>query len=62
MRKLLLGAAFALAATTATAGSIEGPVVEQDVIIEMAPTSSINHHLLPPLFFVLAVGTSMILL
>jgi len=61
MRKLLLGAAFALAASSATAGSIEGPIVDQDIIIEQAPTSSINHHILPPLFFVLMVGGAILL-
>lgn len=62
MKKLVLGAAFALIATGAIAGSIAGPVMEPAVIIEQAQGSSVNHHILPPLMFLLAVGLSMALL
>ena len=62
MKKLVLGAAFALVATSAVAGSVAPPIIEDTVIIEQAATSSVNHHILPPLLFVLAVGASMALL
>ena len=61
MKKLVLGAALALVATSAMAGSIADPALGQDIIIEQAPTSSINPHILPPLFFVLAVAGSLLL-
>ncbi|SMH46962.1 hypothetical protein [Maritimibacter sp. HL-12] len=62
MKKLLLGTAFALLATGAIAGSIAEPVMEPEVIIEQAQGSSVNHHILPPLIFVLSVGLGMALL
>lgn len=61
MKKLVLGAAFALAASTAMAGSLADPVIEQDIVIEQAATSSVNQHILPPLLFVLAVASAMVL-
>ncbi|GGD20670.1 hypothetical protein GCM10011358_01540 [Sinisalibacter lacisalsi] len=61
MKKLVLGAAFALAASTAMAGSVAEPVLDQEIIIEQAPASSVNHHILPPLFFVLFVGGAVLL-
>ncbi|MEJ1997554.1 MAG: hypothetical protein P8X76_05220 [Maritimibacter sp.] len=56
MKKLVLGAAFALAASSAMAGSLADPIVEPEIIVEQAATSSVNQHFLPPLFFVLIVA------
>jgi hypothetical protein len=60
MKKLVLGAAFALVAATAVAGTVAPPMMEPAILIEQASGSSINQHLLPPLLFVLAVATSLI--
>lgn len=60
MKKLVLGAAFALVATTAVAGTVAPPMMEPAILIEQASGSSVNQHLLPPLLFVLAVATSLI--
>ena len=60
MKKLVLGAAFALVASTAVAGTVAPPVMEPAIVIEQASGSSVNQHLLPPILFVLAVATSMI--
>lgn len=62
MKKFVLATAIALAATTAMAGSIAGPVVEPEVIVQQAATSSVNQHILPPVLFVLSVATSLLLL
>jgi len=62
MKKLVLGAAFALVASSAMAGSIAEPVMQPEVIIEQAQGSSVNHHILPPLIFLLSVGLGMALL
>jgi len=56
MKKLVLGAAFALTASAAMAGSIAEPVVTEDVIIQQAAASSVSHHILPPLAFVMLVA------
>ncbi len=56
MKKLVLGTAFALAASSAMAGSLADPVVEPEIVIEQAATSSMNQHILPPLLFVLIVA------
>ena len=61
MKKLVLGAAFALVASSAMAGSLAGPVLDQQIIIESAPVSSIDQHLLVPLFFIIAVGGALLL-
>lgn len=61
MKKLVLGAAFALTASSAMAGSLADPVVEPEVIVEQAATSSMNQHILPPLFFVLLVAGALAL-
>ena len=57
-----LAAALALGpmTTAASAGSLAGPAVEQDIIIQQAATSSINPHLLPPVLFVAFVGASLL--
>jgi len=52
--------ALAGVASGAHAGSLAGPVVSEEIIIQES-TSSINHHLIPPVFFVAAVAASMIL-
>lgn len=62
MKKLVLGAAFALVASTAVAGTVAPPVMEPAIVIEQAAGSSVNQHLLPPILFILAVATSMIFL
>ena len=61
MKKLVLATAFALAASSATAGSLSDPIIEQEVIIEQAATSSINQHILPPLMFVMMVAGAVLL-
>ena len=62
MKKLILGAAFALVASTAFAGSVAPPIIEDTVIIEQAATSSVSHHLIPAMLFVIAVGGALALL
>ncbi len=62
MKKLVLGAAFALVATSAIAGSVAPPIIEDTVIIETTASSSVNHHILPPVIFLLSVGAAMWLL
>jgi hypothetical protein len=62
MKKLILGAAFALVATSAVAGSVAPPVMEHDVIVEQAATSSVNHHILPPVLFLISVASAVWLL
>ena len=62
MKKVVLGAAFALVASTALAGSVAPPVIEDAVIVDQAATSSVNHHVLPPVMFLLSVGAALWLL
>jgi hypothetical protein len=62
MKKIVLGAVFAAFATTAMAGSLAGPVVEEDIIVQQAATSSVNHHIIPPAMFVISVALGMLLL
>jgi len=62
MKKLVLGAAFALVATAAVAGSVAPPIIEDIVIIDQAATSSVDHNFLPPAFFLISVVAGMTLL
>ncbi len=62
MKKFVLGAAFALVAGTAVAGTVAPPIMEPEIVIQQASSSSVNQHILPPLLFVLAVATSVIFL
>ncbi|TYB77804.1 hypothetical protein [Maritimibacter fusiformis] len=62
MKKFVLGAAFALVAGAAVAGTVAPPIMEPAIVIEQASGSSMNQHLLPPILFVLAVATSIIFL
>lgn len=62
MKKLVLATVFALAASSAMAGSIAGPVIEQDVVIQQAASSSVNQNIIPPALFVVFTGLSMLLL
>jgi len=50
-----------VAATSAMAGSLAEPIIAEEVIVQQTATSSVNHHILPPLLFVLAVGSAMVL-
>jgi len=61
MKKLILGAAFALAANTAFAGSIAEPMIEPTIVVEQASSSSVNHGVLVPVMFLLFVSTSILL-
>ena len=61
MKKLVLGAAFALVASSAMAGSLAEPIVEPTVVVEQAASSSVNHGILAPLMFVIMVGSAIIL-
>lgn len=62
MKKLVLGAAFALVASTAVAGSVAPPILEDAVIIEQAATSSVSHHIIPPALFLISVGAALFLI
>ena len=62
MKKLILGAAFALVATSAVAGSVAPPIIEPTVIVDQAATSSVNHHILPPVLFLITVASAVWLL
>ncbi len=59
MKKVVLGAAFALVASTAIAGSVAPPIIEDTVIIEQAATSSVSHHIIPPMLFLISVGAAL---
>ena len=56
MKKIALGLALTLVATTASAGALVEPVMEQGVIVEAAAASLIDHGVIPPIFFLLFVG------
>lgn len=57
---LALSLAFGAAANSAWAGSMADPIVTPEVIA-LQTSSSINHHILPPAFFVAAVVAGMVL-
>jgi fructose-bisphosphate aldolase class 1 len=62
MKKVMLAAAVAaLAATAAHAGSLADPIVEPEVIVETA-TSSSAAGIIVPLLFLAAVGAAIWLL
>lgn len=61
MKKLVIGLALALIATSAVAGALVDPVMEQEVIVQQTSASSISHAVIPPLFFLLFVGLGLIL-
>lgn len=62
MKKFVLGAAFAVAATSAMAGSLAEPVMDQEVIVQQTSTSSVNQHIIPPALFIISVGLSLFVL
>ncbi len=62
MKKFVLGAAFAVAATSAMAGSLAEPVTDQEVIVQQTSTSSVNQHIIPPALFIISVGLSLFVL
>ena len=62
MKKLILGAAFALVASSAVAGSVAPPIMEDTVIVEQTSTSSVDHAFLPPLMFLISVASAVWLL
>lgn len=58
MKKIMLAAAItALAATAASAGTLADPIVEPEIIVETA-TSSSSAGILVPLIFLAAVGAA----
>jgi hypothetical protein len=61
MKKLVLGAVLALAANAAMAGSLAEPVVEPEVVVQQAAASSVDQAILPPLLFVIFVGSAIFL-
>lgn len=62
MKKVMLAAAVAaLAATAAHAGSLADPIVEPEIIVETA-TSSSAAGIIVPLLFLAAVGAAIWLL
>lgn len=62
MKKFVLSAAFAVAATSAMAGSLAEPVMDQEVIVQQTSTSSVNQHIIPPALFIISVGLSLFVL
>lgn len=58
MKKIVLGAAFALVASTALAGSVAPPIIEDAVIVEQTSTSSVSQDFLPPLLFLISVASA----
>ncbi|MGH1369768.1 MAG: hypothetical protein ACRBCL_14235 [Maritimibacter sp.] len=56
MKKIALGLALTLVATAATAGALSDPIIEQDIIVQTAANSSIDHSVLPPLIFLIFAG------
>ena len=56
MKKLVLAAALAAAASTATAGNLAEPVIEAPVIVEQAQSSSKG--ILLPLVLLVLVGAA----
>lgn len=61
MTKVFLGAALALVATSAVAGTIVDPIMDQAVIMQDTASSTFNHAIIPPIFFLLFVGFAMFL-
>lgn len=59
MKKIALGLALAVVATAASAGALTDPIIEQDIIIETAAASSVDHSILPPLIFLMFVGIAL---
>ena len=57
MKKIALAAAFSLAASTAFAGNLSDPIVEDPVIIEET-SSSAGGILVPLLFLVIAAAVA----
>ena len=61
MRKVIIGLALALVASSAMAGTLLEPVMEHDVIVQQAASSGVSHMIIPPLFFLLFVGLGLVL-
>ena len=57
MKKLALATAFTLAASTAFAGNLSDPIIEEQVIVEET-TSSAGDILIPLIFIVFAAAVS----
>ncbi|MBV7379727.1 hypothetical protein [Maritimibacter dapengensis] len=55
MKKLAIGLTLALVATAASAGALVEPIMEQEVIVQ-STSSSVDHGIIPPIFFLLFVG------
>lgn len=58
MKNLILAGAISLIATSAFAGALTDPIVEPDVIIEAATTSS-SQGIIVPIFFLIMLGAAM---
>lgn len=56
MKKIALGLALGLIASSAMAGALIEPVMEQEIIVESTAASSFDHGIIPPIFFLLFVG------
>lgn len=56
MKKVVLGLAFAVVATSAFAGALQDPLIEQDIIIQQTAASSIDHGIIPLVFFAMFMG------
>lgn len=61
MKKILLGTALALLASSAFAGALVEPIVEPELIIEQTAASSFDHGIIVPIFFLLFLGISVLL-
>ena len=57
MKKIALAAAFSLAASTAFAGNLSDPIIEEDVVIADTASSS-GGILVPLLFLVIAAAVA----
>lgn len=58
MKKIALATALSFAATSAFAGALTDPIVEQDVIIKEAAASS-DHGILVPIMFLIMLAVSL---
>ncbi len=57
MKKLALAAVFAATASTAFAGGLSDPIIEEPVIIEET-SSSAGGYIIPLIFLLIAVGAT----
>ncbi|MEC7762674.1 MAG: hypothetical protein VX874_12280 [Pseudomonadota bacterium] len=61
MTKVIMGAALVLLATSAVAGTLVEPIMDQAVIVQDTASSAFSHAIIPPIFFLLIAGIAIFL-